>query len=147
MSHLIRSHVRTLACAALLAFLAACGGDGTPDGKSHFDETAPATAISSQQAQPITHAFTEAGTYTLTLTGTYTGPADTLQVWWSFSGQGSVNGNTEPSYTVTGAPVAVNQSIDVTLTGAGPWELIVASQVVGPSTGILTDLKLHGIEH
>lgn len=147
MSNLIRSHLRTLACGALLAFLAACGGDGTPDGKSNFDETAPATTISSQQAQPITHMFTEAGTYTLTLTGTYTGPEDILQVWWSFSGQGTTDGNAEPSYAVATGPVAVNQSINVTLTGTGPWQLTIISQVAGSSTGMLTDLKLHGVQH
>lgn len=131
--------------ALALAALVGCGGDDSPDGKT-FDETAASTAISSQQAQPIIHTFTEAGTYTLTLTGTYTGPTDVLQVWWSFSGQGTTDGNAEPSYTVTNGSVAVNQSINVTLTGAGPWQLTIASQVVGPTTGALTNLRLHGLE-
>jgi hypothetical protein len=131
--------------ALALAALVGCGGDDSQDGKT-FDDTAASTAISSQQAQPIIHTFTEAGTYTLTLTGTYSGPADVLQVWWSFSGQGTTDGNTEPSYTVTNGSVAVNQSINVTLTGAGPWQLTIASQVVGPTTGALTNLRLHGLE-
>lgn len=135
------------ACFLALAALTACGGDGTPDSSKTFDETAATTAISSQQAQPIIYQFKEAGTYTLTLTGTYTGSADTLQVWWSFSGQGTTDGDAEPSYVVTNGSVAVNQSINVTLTGAGPWQLTIASQVVGPSTGTLTNLKLHGVEH
>lgn len=137
--------IKLSACALVLAIVTGCGGSDSP--RAQFDETASTTAISSQQAQPITHTFAEAGTYTLTLKGTYTGPADVLQVWWSFSGQGTTDGNAEPSYTVTTGSVAVNQSINVTLTGAGPWQLTVVSQVVGPSTGTLTNLVLHGVEY
>jgi len=137
---------RHFLAALALGALVGCGGDDSPAGET-FDDTAAATAISSQQAQPIVHSFTDAGKYTLTLTGSYAGPTDTLQVWWSFSGQGTTDGNAEPFYTVTNGSAAVNQSIDVTLTGNGPWQLTIATQVVGTTAGTLTNLKLHGVKH
>jgi hypothetical protein len=139
--------IRAATGAFMLAALVGCGGDGSEPPVKAFDETAASTAISHFQAQPIRHDFTEAGTYTLTLTGNYAGPSDTLQVWFSFSGQGTTEGNATPSYTVAAQPVAVNQTLHVTLTGAGPWQMLIESQLVGDTTGTLTNLKLHGVQN
>lgn len=143
---------------ALALALAGCGGDGggdDPPGKSSFDEAAPASvAISHDPSEPISHTFTEAGTYTLTATGAFTAtsvaPSDALRVWFSFSGQGNlIAGDAEPTYTLStnGQTVQVQQSVTVTLTGAGPWQLIMLCQAAETSTGTLTDLKLHGVEN
>lgn len=129
----------------VVAMLVGCGGDDSP--RAVFDETAASTAITHEQAQPIRHDFTEAGTYTLTLTGAYAGQPDTLQLWFSFSGQGTLSGNAEPAYAVSSSSLPISQQITVALTGAGPWQVIIESQVVGDTTGTLTNLRLHGVEH
>jgi hypothetical protein len=144
--------IRSCALICALAVLAGCGGNDSTV-RAQFDETAPSTAISREQAQPIVHTFTEAGTYTLTVTGDYKAsppaPGDLLQVWFSFSGQGSVDGNAEPQYALSadGATAHVSQSINVTLTGSGPWQVTIACQMAGSSTGTLMNLRLHGVEH
>jgi hypothetical protein len=143
--------MRFLACALALA-LAACGGD---DGGSRlvYDDTVPTVDIPAQgQAQPITRAFSKAGTYTLTLTGAFQavqaggGPLD---AWFSFSGQGLVtSGNAEPSYPLgaAGQLVNINESVTIQLVGDGPWQVTILCGANG-STGTLTGLHLHTAEH
>jgi hypothetical protein len=136
----------TAATLLTLSALTGCGGDSGDPGTN---DTAPTFTVTSEQAQPITHVFTAAGTYTLTLKGDYapTAPvsADLLDVWFSFSGQGSiVSGNDEPAYPIQSgnASTRIDQSITVTLTGAGPWQVTILCNSASAS-GTMTGLVLN----
>jgi len=140
----------TAATLLTLSALTGCGGSG--DGDPGTNDTAPAFTVNSQQSQPITHIFAAAGTYTLTLKGDYapTAPAsnDTLDVWFSFSGQGSIDsGSDEPIYTVQAgnASTRIDQSITVTLTGAGPWQVSILCNSTFAS-GTMTGLVLNTVK-
>lgn len=130
-----------------LALLTACGGSGN-DGPWTKDVAGDFT-VSNYQGTPLVRNFDSAGTYTLTLTGNYAPDApyraDSLDVWYSFSGQGNItSGNDEPSYAVAAGQtaVAVNQTITITLTGAGPWQMRVLCANVGPTDGTMSGLTL-----
>jgi hypothetical protein len=136
--------LRLSVAAAILATLAACGGSSGDEGESDARDVAPSFVVSTQQAAPIVHTFTEAGTYELTLTGDYaptSSTLDSLDVWFSFSGQGSVTGNGQPTYTVNGKDTKVRQSVTVTLTGQGPWEMTVLCGTIFAS-GTMSALTL-----
>jgi hypothetical protein len=133
---------------ALSACLAACGGDDTPPGT---DDTVASAAVTPQGAQPITHTFEKAGTYTLRATGTYqAAPAaggDTLNVWFSFSGQGTLSGNAEPTYTTSSVgAVSIDETVTVTLDGDGPWQVTVLC-ATGNGSGTISNLNLHTSPH
>jgi len=141
---LIRRLVAVLTLAAV-ATLTACGGS-SGDEDPGTNDVAATYVVTTQQAAPIAHTFTEAGTYTLTVTGDYApaaGASDTLNVWFSFSGQGSIaSGNAEPAILVSGASVHLKQSVSVTLTGAGPWDVQILTNTALAS-GTMTSLTLN----
>jgi hypothetical protein len=129
------------------AALAGCGGSDGGDGPVTTDTAATFTPTTAQST-PISHTFTEAGTYTMAITGDFAPTApnagDTLNVWYSFSGQGSIaSGNAEPSYAIPAGNVStkVDESITVILTGAGPWEVTVLCNTA-VAAGTMTGLTL-----
>lgn len=139
----------TAATLLTLSALTGCGGSDGGNDDPGTNDTAPTFAVNSQRAEPITHVFNAAGTYTLTLKGDYapTAPAaaDSLDVWFSFSGQGSIDsGNDQPVYTVQAGNVStrIDQSVTVTLTGAGPWQVTILCNTLS-SSGTMTNLTLH----
>ena len=138
------SMVRILS-ALVFAALAGCGGGD--DTKASFDDPAPSAAISSATTIPIRRIYTEAGTYELTLTGTYTPSQttpDNLTAVLSFGGFGQVvAGKVDATYGVTGKPVTLSQSVTISMSGAGPWQIDVLTHTNGTSgTG---NLNLHSI--
>lgn len=137
-----------LASLALAGILVGCGGDDS-GAENATDDTVASVDVTPQGVQALTHSFTEPGTYTLTASGNYKAPGggESLQVWFSFSGQGAVDGNAEPTYAVSGLGTAsIGQSVDVTLTGLGPWQVTIYCRT-SIGSGVITDLKLHTVEH
>lgn len=138
----------TLSLALTLSALAGCGGsDGRDDPGTN--DVAQAYTVSPTQSQPIVHTFAKPGSYTLTLTGQYApssaAQADTLQTWFSFSGQGVItSGSGEPSVVVpvNAKTIQIAQTVGVTLTGAGPWQIVVLTSTTLAS-GTVTDLTLN----
>lgn len=140
---------RLTIAALTLATLAACGGSSGDESAESSRDVAPAFLVSSQQGEPIVHEFTDPGTYTLTLSGDYASTvpsADTLKVWFSFSGQGNLSGNSEPTYSVVGGKVKVQQSVTVTLEGVGPWEVTILCGTTFAS-GTMSALTLDTAKH
>lgn len=142
-----RSMLRLLTPLVFVA-VAACGGGGD-DPKTVFDDPAPAASVTSNTTIPIRRIYTEAGTYELTLSGTFTptnftGP-DQLSAVVSFGGQGTiVAGKSDSAYGITAsAPVALNQSVTINMAGPGPWQIDVLSHT-GNTAGV-ANLNLHSV--
>jgi hypothetical protein len=137
--------MRIAICLLALA-LVACGGDSGDPGTN---DTVAAAAVTPQGTEPITHEFTKAGTYRLRITGQYQAAppaADELDVWFSFSGQGTSSGNMEPSYAVSQAgTAAIDEAVTVTLTGQGPWQLIVLCRTSSGS-GTISNVNLNTVQ-
>jgi hypothetical protein len=137
------------AIAAAAVLLSACGGGGS-DSRPTTNDTVASTAVSPDATYPVAHKYAGAGTYTLTVTGRYTAAqvsgADALRVFFSFSGQGAVTGDSGPSYAVSssGQVIAVSQTVTVTTTGSGPWQMAVLC-FTGSSSGTMTDLNLESV--
>lgn len=139
--------MKGLASAAALSIaLLGCGGGGSDDPGTN--DSAASVAVSRAMAIPLSHTYTSAGTYTVTVSGQYAvttffGP-DSLQVSTSYSGQGSISGNPYPTYTLSsnGQVVTINQTVTVVAAGTGPWELEV-SMFTGTSAGTMTNLNMH----
>ena len=138
-----------VAAAVTAMLLTACGGGGSDD-RPTTNDTAASTAISSNGTYPVSHTYTTAGTYTLTVSGQYattqvTGP-DALRVFFSFSGQGTVSGDSGPTYAVTsnGQAVTIGQTVTVTTKGAGPWQMAILC-FTGNSSGTMTNLNLESV--
>lgn len=127
----ITRRLASIAAVLALAALTACGGSSGDEQDQGTKDVAPTFTASTQQATPIVHEFTTAGTYTLTLTGDYAPAApqssDTLNISASFSGQGTVSGGDQAVYTIAAGSqsVKISQTIRVTLEGAGPWEVSI----------------------
>lgn len=142
---------RVFIAAAMVAvvFMQGCGGGGSAGPAT--DDTAASTSVSPIAIFPISHDYTVAGTYELTLTGQYkvtsiSGP-DQLEVWFTFSGEGATSGAAEPTYALSsdGQIINVRQTLTVTTAstaGAGPWQVSIRCRT-GSSTGTLTNLTLH----
>ncbi len=139
---------------AACAVLAGCGGDdGAPEAKATYDDAVATVAVSPLMETPITRQLTQAGTYTLTLTGDYRtaqlpAGADGVGVWFSYSGQGSISGDAQPVYQVSaaGQTVSVSQSVTITTTGEGPWQVAILCRA-NTSSGTLGNLKMHTVLH
>lgn len=141
-------HLSRLATILLSLALAACGGGGD-DAKATFDDPAPAASISSETVIPIRRVYTEAGTYELTLTGSFTpdpftGP-DQLVAAVSFGGFGTVvSGNIVSTYGITNSgPVQISQTVTINMAGAGPWQIDVIAHT-GNTAGT-ANLNLHSV--
>ena len=150
---LCKDNARYCTIVAATLQLWACGGGGESppqDTRPNFDDTAVSTTVSNAAVYPVSHIYAVGGTYTLTVTGTYTlsqfvNP-DTLRVWFSFSGQGTATGAGYPTYVLDAANqvVTVSQTINVTMTGDGPWQMAILC-FTGTAVGTMSDLKLHSV--
>lgn len=139
-----------LAVFLLAVALAGCGGGGSDD-RPAFDDTAASTQISRNGVYPISRIYTTAGTYTVTVSGQYavtnTSGLDQLAVWFSYSGQGTMTGTAQPTYTISanGQTITVSQSVTVTTASVGPWQMDVFCFTAGGSTGTMTNLTMHSV--
>jgi len=119
--------------------LAACGGGGDDEqpGKTEAAANDP-KPMRLCAAPEIRHLFPTTGSYTMTLTGTYTvtklNEPDNLSVFFSFSGQGThVSGDSYPVYPISavGQVVAINQTVTINMTGVGPWQMDIVCYTLG----------------
>lgn len=143
----IKEAARLVSLAGLVAALHGCGGNSDA-GPTTVDTTATAAVSAfTRDDAAVLHNYTKAGTYELTVTGTYTtaafAGADHLSVWVAFSGQGSTTGDAEPTYSLSadGQVVTIRQTMSVTMTGDGPWQAAVQVFTDG-ATGSVTNLTL-----
>lgn len=98
---------------------------------------------------PISRNLPAAGTYEITVSGRISCTAftslDMCQVWFSNSGTGSFIGDGNPSYAITinGQILNFSQTLTVTVTGAGPWQVNVNVQRLnGTATLTMTNLVM-----
>jgi hypothetical protein len=137
-------HILSIAAIAAVSALAACGGSGGNEDPG-VNDTAPTYTVTTIQSTPITHDFTQAGTYVLTVSGDFATTTDTgpVNVWFSFGGQGSIkSGDAEPAIPVTAAATHFQQQIAIELTGAGPWDVQILTNTMS-AFGTMTNLTLN----
>lgn len=143
---------KILAAFLLAVLLSGCGGGGSDSPAIEFTDTAPTMQVSRVYAAPISRDYPQAGTYTLTVIGTYAVTsfvgADKLSVFFSFSGRGQMVGEGYPTYAITAnrQSITVSQSVTVTMTGAGPWQMEVLTYT-GTSEGTLSNLTMTSVQN
>lgn len=132
-----------------LAALQGCGGG--KDNRPTWDDTAASFTASSVASRPISRNYDGAGTYTITVSGTYTvtsvAAPDRLGVFFSMSGQGTLQGQSQPTYSLSsnGQVVTVSQTVTMNATGEGPWQMSVLCVTDG-TVGTMSNLAMHTVK-